>query len=128
LLAVDLARGLITGTVEHALNHLPDREIDLSGFDKRFNNVQVGAAARLRILRRRCCLSIARAKPAHDAKPMTQLVPVGRHRRGGSILRAGRPLMPHEQATDTDRNACLPLRHGNAYLFGSLWHTETLVG
>ena len=44
-LAVDLSRQLIPGTIEHALNHLLDHEIDLSGFDKRFKNDLVGASA-----------------------------------------------------------------------------------
>ena len=35
LLAVDLQRQLLPGTIEHALNHLLDHEIDLSGFDAR---------------------------------------------------------------------------------------------
>jgi transposase len=36
---------LIPGTIEHALNHLLDHEIDLSRFDARFKNDLVGAAA-----------------------------------------------------------------------------------
>ena len=44
-LAVDLSRQLIPGTIEHALNHLLDHEIDLSGFDKRYKNDLVGASA-----------------------------------------------------------------------------------
>ena len=43
-LAVDLSRQLIPGTIENALNHLLDHEIDLSHFDKRFNNDLVGAS------------------------------------------------------------------------------------
>ena len=54
-LAVDLQRQLLPGTIEHALNHLLDHEIDLSRFDKRFTNDLVGASARLRTMRRRCC-------------------------------------------------------------------------
>ena len=34
------------GTIEHALNHLLDREIDLSGFDQRFKNDLVSASVR----------------------------------------------------------------------------------
>lgn len=34
-LAVDLARQLLPGSFEHALNHLIDHELDLSGFDAR---------------------------------------------------------------------------------------------
>jgi transposase len=45
LLAVDLQRQLLPGTIEHALNHLLEREIDLSRFDKRFKNDRVGASA-----------------------------------------------------------------------------------
>ncbi|MGB5081253.1 MAG: IS1182 family transposase [Burkholderiales bacterium] len=44
-LAVDLQRQLLPGSFEHALNHLLDHEIDLSGFDKRFKNDALGAAA-----------------------------------------------------------------------------------
>ncbi len=44
-LAVDLARQLLPGTFEHALNHLLDHAIDLSSFDARFRNDATGAAA-----------------------------------------------------------------------------------
>jgi len=44
-LAVDLQRQLLPGTFEHALNHLLDHELDLSGFDARFNNDDTGAPA-----------------------------------------------------------------------------------
>lgn len=44
-LAVDLQRQLLPGTLEHALNHLLDHEIDLTGFDARFHNDATGAAA-----------------------------------------------------------------------------------
>jgi len=44
-LAVDLARQLLPGTFEHALSHLFDQEIDLSGFDARFCNDETGASA-----------------------------------------------------------------------------------
>jgi len=44
-LAVDLEAQLLPGTFEHALNHLLDHEIDLSAFDARFNNDEVGASA-----------------------------------------------------------------------------------
>ena len=44
-LAVDLQRQLLPGTIEHALSHLLDHEIDLSGFDARFKNDLVGASA-----------------------------------------------------------------------------------
>ena len=45
LLPVDLARQLLPGTFEHALNHLLDHEIDLSFFDARFHNDETGASA-----------------------------------------------------------------------------------
>ena len=45
LLPVDLARQLLPGTFEHALNHLLDHEIDLSSFDARFCNDETGATA-----------------------------------------------------------------------------------
>lgn len=44
-LAVDLQRQLLPGTLEHALNHLLDHEIDLSGFDAKYCNDLTGAAA-----------------------------------------------------------------------------------
>jgi transposase len=44
-LAVDIQRQLLPGTFEHAMNHLIDSELDLSGFDARFNNDVTGAAA-----------------------------------------------------------------------------------
>ncbi len=44
-LAVDLQRQLLPGTFEHALNHLLDREIDLTGFDVRYANDVTGASA-----------------------------------------------------------------------------------
>ena len=44
-LAVDLEAQLLPGTLEHALNHLLDHEIDLSGFDARFANDDTGASA-----------------------------------------------------------------------------------
>lgn len=44
-LAVDLQGQLLPGTIEHALPHLLNREIDLSGFDARFCNDTNGAAA-----------------------------------------------------------------------------------
>ena len=43
--AVDLEAQLLPGTLEHALNHLLDHEIDLSGFDARLNNDDTGASA-----------------------------------------------------------------------------------
>ena len=43
-LAVDLARQLLPGTFEHALNHLLDT-LDLSAFDARFRNDTTGAPA-----------------------------------------------------------------------------------
>lgn len=44
-IAVDLERQLLPGTFEHALNHLIDHEIDLSGFDARYKNDLTGASA-----------------------------------------------------------------------------------
>ena len=44
-LAVDLERQLLPGTFEHALNHLIDRELDLSSLDARYRNDLTGAAA-----------------------------------------------------------------------------------
>jgi transposase len=44
-LAVDLARQLLPGTFEHAVNYLLDHGIDLSGFDSRFRNDETGAPA-----------------------------------------------------------------------------------
>lgn len=44
-IAVDLERQLLPGTFEHALNHLIDHELDLSGFDIHYRNDLTGAAA-----------------------------------------------------------------------------------
>lgn len=44
-LAVDLARQLLPGTFEHALNYLIDHQIDLSEFDVRYRNDLTGATA-----------------------------------------------------------------------------------
>jgi transposase len=44
-LAVDLARQLLPGTFEHALDHLLDHALDLSRFDARFRNDETGAPA-----------------------------------------------------------------------------------
>jgi transposase len=44
-LPVDLARQLLPGTFEHAVNHLLDHAIDLSSFDARFRNDETGAPA-----------------------------------------------------------------------------------
>jgi hypothetical protein len=44
-LPIDLGRQLQPGTFEHALNHLLDHELDLSGFDARFGNDATGASA-----------------------------------------------------------------------------------
>lgn len=44
-LAVDLARQLLPGTFEHAVNHLLDHAVDLSAFDARFRNDATGAPA-----------------------------------------------------------------------------------
>ncbi len=44
-LAVDLERQLLPGSFEHALNHLIDHDLDLSGFDARYRNDQTGAPA-----------------------------------------------------------------------------------
>ena len=44
-LSVDLARQLLPGTFEHALNHLLDHEVDLGHFEARFRNDATGAPA-----------------------------------------------------------------------------------
>lgn len=44
-LPIDLARQLLPGTFEHAVNHLLDHAIDLSAFDARFRNDETGAPA-----------------------------------------------------------------------------------
>ncbi|MDD2686314.1 MAG: hypothetical protein PHY62_09175 [Gallionella sp.] len=50
-LAVDLQRQLLPGTFEHALNHLLDREIDLSGFrQKMLMRSKEGRNSRIRPL------------------------------------------------------------------------------
>jgi hypothetical protein len=50
-IAVDHERQLLPGTFAHALNHLIDRELDLSGFDTRYRNDLNGACPG----RRECC-------------------------------------------------------------------------
>jgi len=45
LLAVDLGRQLLPGTIEHAVNYLFDHAVDLSRFDARFRNDTTGAPA-----------------------------------------------------------------------------------
>ncbi|MFZ5557298.1 MAG: transposase [Pseudomonadota bacterium] len=45
LLPVDLSRQLLPGTFEHALNHLLDHELDLSGLEARYGNDETGAPA-----------------------------------------------------------------------------------
>jgi hypothetical protein len=44
-IAVDLERQLLPGMFEHALNHVIDHELDLSGFDTRYKNDLTSAAA-----------------------------------------------------------------------------------
>lgn len=44
-LPVDLARQLLPGTFEHAVNHLRDHAVDLSSFDARFRHDTTGAPA-----------------------------------------------------------------------------------
>jgi transposase len=44
-LPIDLSRQLLPGTFEHALSHLIDHELDLSGLDDRFCNDETGAPA-----------------------------------------------------------------------------------
>ena len=44
-LAVDLQKQLLPSTIEYALNHLLDHEIDLTSFDAKFCNDLTGAAA-----------------------------------------------------------------------------------
>lgn len=45
VLPVDLSRQLLSGTFEHALDHLLDHEIDLSALAARFKNDETGASA-----------------------------------------------------------------------------------
>jgi transposase len=45
LIPLDLGQQLLPGTFEHAVNHLLDHAIDLSAFDARFHNDEVGAPA-----------------------------------------------------------------------------------
>jgi transposase len=44
-LPVDLARQLLPGTFEHAVNHLIGHELDISHFDARYQNDETGAPA-----------------------------------------------------------------------------------
>jgi transposase len=45
LIALDLSRQLVPGTLEHALDYLLDNEMDLSCFDARYCNDETGAPA-----------------------------------------------------------------------------------
>jgi len=45
MLPVHLADQLQPGTFEHTIDYLVDNEIDLSGFDARYGNDEVGAPA-----------------------------------------------------------------------------------
>ena len=45
LLPVDLCAQLLPGTLEHALSHLIDHELDLRVLDERFKNDESGAPA-----------------------------------------------------------------------------------
>jgi hypothetical protein len=44
-LAVDLSRQLVPGTLEYALHHLLEHEIDLTEIEARYRNDEVGASA-----------------------------------------------------------------------------------
>ena len=44
-IAVDLQPQLLPGSFEHALDHLIDHELDLTGFDSRYRNDRTGASA-----------------------------------------------------------------------------------
>ncbi len=44
-LAVDLEKQLLPGSLAHAVNHLIDHDVDLSGFDARYRNDAAGAGA-----------------------------------------------------------------------------------
>ena len=44
-LAVDLSKQLLRGSFEHALNHLIDHELELSGIDSLYKNTETGATA-----------------------------------------------------------------------------------
>ncbi|MDD3483568.1 hypothetical protein [Azovibrio restrictus] len=41
-LAVDLAKQMLPGSFEHAVHHLFEHEIDLSGFAARYHNIRTG--------------------------------------------------------------------------------------
>ena len=43
-LAVDLEKQLLPGSLAHAVNHLLDHDVDLSGFDVRYRNDAAGAS------------------------------------------------------------------------------------
>ena len=44
-LTVDLSEQLVPGTYEHTLNHLIDNKLELSIFDRKYNNDYTGAPA-----------------------------------------------------------------------------------
>ncbi|WP_341675112.1 hypothetical protein [Niveibacterium sp. SC-1] len=43
-LAIDLERELLPGNFAHAVNHLLDKDFDLTGFDARYQNDLAGPA------------------------------------------------------------------------------------
>jgi len=44
-LTVNLSEQILPGTYEHTLNRLIDEKLDLSVFDRKYNNEETGAAA-----------------------------------------------------------------------------------
>jgi len=117
-LSVDLARQLLPGTFEHALNHLLDHEVDLAHCDARFRNDATGAPAyppamllkvvlfaysqgivRSRAIERVCqehvtCMALCgmSAPHFHHHRPFRQHAPrrhrAGLYRRAGGVRRA----------------------------------------
>jgi hypothetical protein len=68
-LAVDLERQLLPGSFEHALNHLIDHELDLTGFDSRYKNDLTGAAAYPPAMLLKVVLFAFRVQPRHRQQP-----------------------------------------------------------
>ena len=94
LITVDLARRLLPGTCEHAVHHLLDHDIDLSGVDARFRDDTTGAPAYTPAL----LLTVVLVADAHrsisrraiEAAPLTAAV--HRWRSGATEPDAGVPV------------------------------------
>ena len=95
-LSVDLARQLLPGTFEHALNHRLDHEVDLAHFDARFRNDTTGAPAYppamlLKVVRFAYSQGIVRSRAIERVSPRARDV-YGAVRDDGAAFHHHRPL------------------------------------